>query len=262
MQDRIALVTGAGSGLGAAIAARFAEDGALVVVNDIDAEAAESVARQVDGESAPFDVTDRPAVDAAVDAIVARHGRLDVLVSNAGIAPDRPDLTERGIAMQLARMGGQEVPALRGLSTLTDEAWDRMIKVHLYGTFHCARAAMRHMEVARSGSIVNMASVLGMVGSSAAIDYAAAKAAIISFTKSLAAEAGPIGIRVNAVAPGFIDTPLLSWMGDVVRGVVVSRTHANRFGRAEEVAEVVRFLAGDEASYCSGETFPVTGGFS
>lgn len=112
------------------------------------------------------------------------------------------------------------------------------------------------------GAIVNMASVLGKVGSAQALDDAAPKAAIISFTQSLAQEAGPIGIRVNAVAPGFIDTPLLSWMDDLVRGVVAGRSHLGRFGGAGEVAAVVRFLAGDEASYCSGETFPVTGGFS
>jgi 3-oxoacyl-[acyl-carrier protein] reductase len=262
VQDRIALVTGAGSGLGAAIAARFARDGAVVVVNDVDEAAADAVAKEVGGETAVFDVAVARAVDRAVDGVVERHGRIDVLVNNAGIAPSRPDLTERGMAVQLARMSGDEVPALRALSTLSDEAWDRMIKVHLYGTFHCSRAAMRHMEVARSGAIVNMASVLGRVGSSVAIDYAAAKAAIISFTTSLAAEAGPIGIRVNAVAPGFIDTPLLSWMDDLVRGVVAGRSHLGRFGEADEVANVVRFLAGDEASYCSGEVFPVTGGFS
>jgi 3-oxoacyl-[acyl-carrier protein] reductase len=262
VQDRIALVTGAGSGLGAAIADRFARDGALVVVNDVDPDAAGSVASAVGGEAAPFDVTDRAAVDAAVDGVVERHGRIDVLVNNAGIAPTRTDLNERAMAVQLARMGGGEVPALRALSTLSDEAWDRMIQVHLYGTFYCSRAAMRHMEEARAGAIVNMASVLGRTGSSVAIDYAAAKAAIISFTQSLAAEAGPIGIRVNAVAPGFIDTPLLSWMDELVRGVVAGRSHLGRFGEAAEVANVVRFLAGDEASYCSGEVFPVTGGFS
>jgi len=262
VQDRVALVTGAGSGLGAAIAARFARDGAIVVVNDVDAAAAEAVAKEVGGEAAPFDVTDRPAVDAAVDGVVERHSRIDVLVNNAGIAPNRPDLTERSMAAQLARMGGQEVPAIRSLTTLTDEAWDRMLRVHLYGTFYCSRAAMRHMEVARSGAIVNMSSVLGRIGSAAAIDYAAAKAAVIGFTQSLAQEAGPIGIRVNAVAPGFIDTPLLSWMDDLVRGVIAQRSHLGRFGVADEVAEVVRFLAGDEASYCSGEVFPVTGGFS
>ena len=262
MEGRIALVTGAGSGLGAAIARRFAGDGAVVAVNDVDPATAEAVAEEVHGEALPFDVADAAAVDAAVDGLVARHGRLDVLVNNAGIAPDRPELTQRSMEVQLARMGGQEVPALRSLSTLSDEAWDRMIKVHLYGTFHCSRAAMRHMEVARSGAIVNMASVLAEVGSSQAIDYAAAKAAIVAFTRSLAQEAGPIGVRVNAVAPGFIDTPLLSWMDDLVRGVIAARSHLGRFGVAEEVANVVRFLAGDEASYCSGEVFPVTGGFS
>lgn len=127
MEGRIALVTGAGSGLGAA----------------------DAVAKEVDGEAVPFDVADPAAVDPAIDGVVERHGRLDVVVDNAGIAPDRPDLTERSMAAHLARMGGQEVPAIRSRSTLSDEAWDRVIRVHLDGTFHCARAAMRHMEVAR-----------------------------------------------------------------------------------------------------------------
>ena len=262
MEGRVALVTGAGSGLGAAIAARLAADGAVVVVNDVDPAAAERTAKEVGGDVAVFDVADSAAVDAAVDGAVERHGRLDVLVNNAGIAPNRPELYQRGMAIQLARMGGEPPEPLRSTVELSDEAFDRMVKVHLYGTFFCTRAALRHMERARSGSIVNMASVLGLLGSGGGPDYAAAKGGIIALTKSTAAEVGPIGIRVNAVAPGFIDTPLLELMDDTMRSMIALRASSGRLGRAEEVAEAVRFLAGDEGSYAFGEILTLTGGFS
>jgi 3-oxoacyl-[acyl-carrier protein] reductase len=255
-------VTGAGSGLGAAIAARLATDGAVVVVNDLDPTAAERTAKEIGGEAAVFDVATSSAVDAAVDDVVARHGRLDVLVNNAGIAPNRPELYERGMAIQMARMSGLPAEPLHATVELSDEAWDRMIKVHLYGTFYCTRAALRHMEPARSGSIVNMASILGILGSGGGPDYAAAKAAIIGLTKSTAAEVGPLGIRVNAVAPGFIDTPLLDFMDTTMKSMIALRATSGRLGRAEEVAEVVRFLAGDEGSYAFGEIVTLTGGFS
>jgi 3-oxoacyl-[acyl-carrier protein] reductase len=262
MQGRTALVTGAGSGLGAAIAARLATDGAVVVVNDLDAAAAERTAKEIGGEVAVFDVSSSADVDAAVDGVVERHGRLDVLVNNAGIAPNRPELYERGMAIQMAKMAGEPVSPLGATVELSDEAFDRMIKVHLYGTFFCTRAALRHMEPARSGSIVNMASVLGLLGSGGGPDYAAAKGAIIALTKSTAAEVAPLGIRVNAVAPGFIDTPLLDFMDATMKSMIALRATSGRLGRAEEVAEAVRFLAGDEGSYAFGEILTLTGGFS
>ena len=259
MTGQIALVTGAGSGLGAAIAARLAGDGATVAVNDLDATAAEKVAADVGGEAAPFDVVDARAFEAAVDDLVARHGRIDVLVNNAGIAPNRPEVFERAIANGMARMSGGEVVPLAAVSTLTDEAWDRMIKIHLYGTFHGTRAALRHMEPARSGAIVNMASIIGIIGSAGGAEYAAAKAGIALFTKSVGAEVAPLGIRVNAVAPGFIDTPLLDPMEGPMKDMIRLRTGAGRLGTPEEVAAMVAFLSGPDASFCFGEVLTMTG---
>ena len=171
----VALVTGAGSGLGAAISRRLAADGATVVVNDLRADAAEVVAKEVDGEAAPFDVSDSAAFDAAVDGVVARHGRIDIVVNNAGLLHDRPEVAERSMAALMTRMAGGAPEPVQALSTLSDELWDRMIKVHLYGTFHGMRAALRHMEPARAGAIVNVASIYGLRGSPSTPDYAAAK---------------------------------------------------------------------------------------
>ncbi|HMK10330.1 MAG TPA: SDR family NAD(P)-dependent oxidoreductase, partial [Acidimicrobiales bacterium] len=161
MNGRVALVTGAGSGLGAAVARRLAADGTHVIVNDLKGEAAAKVAADIGGDAVPFDVTDSAAFTAAVDGAVARHGRIDILVNNAGIVHDRPEVRERSMANMAARMEGRAEEPVRSTSTLTDEQWDRMIKTHLYGTFYGTRAALRHMEPARSGWIVNLASIYG-----------------------------------------------------------------------------------------------------
>ena len=261
MNGRIALVTGAGSGLGAAIARRLAADGAHLIVNDLNAEAAAKVAADVGGETAPFDVTDSGAFTAAIDGAVSRHGRIDVLVNNAGIVHDRPDVRARSMANMAARMEGRPVEPTGATSTLTDEQWDLMIKTHLYGTFYGTRAALRHMEPARAGRIVNIASIYGIVGSPGTSDYAAAKGAIVLFTKSVGREVAALGIHVNAVAPGFIDTPLLVPMADM-REMIEMQIPSGRLGEAEEVANLVRFLAGDESSYCFGDVLTLTGGYS
>jgi 3-oxoacyl-[acyl-carrier protein] reductase len=259
LEHQVALVTGAGSGLGAAIARRLAADGATIVVNDLHADAAAVVAKEVDGEVAAFDVADSAAFDAAVDATVERHGRLDILVNNAGIVTDRPDLLERAIASQLGAMEGKAPEPIRALSALTDEQFDRMIKTHLYGTFYGTRAALRHMEPSRNGCIVNLCSVYSFGGSVMTPDYAAAKHAIAGLTRSVGAEVAPFGIRVNAVAPGFIDTPLLDPM-EAAKPILLARIPAARLGQAEEVAEAVRYLVVD-ATYSFGEIIPVSGGW-
>jgi 3-oxoacyl-[acyl-carrier protein] reductase len=264
MEGKIALVTGGGSGLGAAICARLAQDGAVVVVNDIDADAAERTAKELGGgaQAAAFDVSDAQAVDHAIDAIADQHGRIDILVNNAGIAPDRPEVRQRGVANMASRMGGGPVEPTQATSSLSDAEWDRMIRVHLYGTFHCTRAALRRMEQARAGAIVNMASIAGISGLPGAPDYSAAKGGIIAFTKAVAGEVAGLGIRVNAVAPAFIDTPLLDPFDETTKAMLTLRTPIGRLGRAEEVAAAVRFLAGDEAGYSVGEVLTVTGGFN
>jgi 3-oxoacyl-[acyl-carrier protein] reductase len=261
MHGSIALVTGAGSGLGHAIARRLAADGAIVVVNDLDGDAAKRVAEEIEGEPVPFDVTDASAFDAAVDHAVERHGRIDVLVNNAGIVNARSEVLERAIANQMAAMSGGEGEPVRATSSLTDDEWDRVIRTHLYGTFHGTRAALRHMEPARSGAIVNLASLYGLRAGPGNAEYAAAKHAIVGFTRSVGAEVAAFGIRVNAVAPGFIDTPLLTPL-ESIKPFLVQQIPSRRLGTADDVAELVRFLAGPESAYCMGDVLPLSGGYA
>ena len=265
LAGQVAFVTGAGSGLGAAFARRLSVDGALVVINDLVVGAAEAVAAEVGGETAVFDVCDSAAFDDAVDAAVGRHGRLDIMVNNAGIAPPfDPRRTERMLAGATLRMEGRvsEMAPLDVLVELSDADWDRMIRIHLYGTFYGTRAALRHMQPARSGSIVNISSILGQHPSAGAPHYATAKAGIIALTRSVAQEVGHLGIRVNAVCPGYVDTPLLADVDDTVRALITMQIASGRMARAEELAELVRFLAGPESSYCTGDVLTASGGYA
>ncbi len=264
LSGQVAFVTGGGSGLGAAFAHRLAADGATVVVNDVNAEAAATVALDVGGDTAVFDVCDSAAFDAEVDKAVARHGRLDIMINNAGIAPPPdPDRTARSIDNQMKRMEGRLADMVPTDSTvgLSDADWDRMIRVHLYGAFYGTRAALRHMTPARSGAIVNISSVLGLRPLAGALHYATAKAGIIALTKSVGQEVAPFGIRVNAVCPGWVDTPLLAPMDPMVMAGIVMQIPRGRMATAEELAELVRFLAGPESSYCNGDVFAASGGF-
>ena len=264
LSGQVAFITGAGSGMGAAFARRLAADGAIVVVNDIGPDAAAAVAAEVGGDTAVFDVSDPTVFEEEVAKAVARHGRLDIMVNNAGFAPpSEPDKVERMVANQMARMEGRMADLVPPDNTidLTDADWDRMIKVHLYGTFHGTRAALRHMTPAKRGSIVNVSSVLGLRPMPGALHYATAKAGIIALTKSVGQEVAPHGIRVNAVCPGWVNTPLLDVLDPMMLAGLVMQIPAGRMAKAEELAELVRFLAGPESSYCNGDVFAASGGF-
>lgn len=186
------------------------------------------------------------------------------MINNAGIAPpSSPERTEISVANQIKRMEGradEQVPtdATVGLS---DADWDRMIRVHLYGVFHGTRAALRHMTPARSGSVINVSSILGLRPMAGAPHYAAAKAAIIAFSKSVAQEIAPFGVRVNIVCPGWVDTPLLTSMDPLVLDAIRLQIPAGRMATPGELAEIVRFLAGPESSYCVGDVFVASGGW-
>ena len=265
LTGQVAFITGAGSGLGAAFARRLASDGAIVVVNDLNPNAAADIAAEVGGDTAIFDVCDAVAFDTEIDKVAQRYGRLDILVNNAGIAPPTDaDRVQQAIANQMARMEGRIGDLVPPNSTveLSDEAWDRMIRVHLYGTFYGTRAALRHMTPARSGAIVNVSSVLGLRPMAGAVHYATAKAGIIAFTKSVGQEVAAYGVRVNAVCPGWIDTPLLAAMDPMMMAGIVMQIPKGRMGRPEELAELVRFLCGPESSYCNGDIFAASGGFA
>lgn len=264
LEGQVVVVTGAGSGMGSAFCRRLAADGARVVANDIDEAAAGRLADEVGGEASVFDVSDSQAFDAAIDRVVAHYGRLDVLVNNAGIAPPRdPQRVERALANQMKRMEGrfEALEPTNDLVELTDHEWNRMLQIHLNGAFFGTRAALRHMVPARRGSVVNISSILGLRPAAGAAHYSAAKAGIIALTKSAAQEVAPFGVRVNVVCPGWVDTPLLAPFDDVTRAGIRMQTPIGRMATAEELAEVVRFLAGPESTYCVGDVFPVSGGW-
>ena len=265
LAGQVAFITGAGSGLGAAFARRLARDGATIIVNDLSPNAAADVAAEVGGDTAIFDVCDSVVFDAEVDKAVERHGRLDILINNAGIAPPSdPEGVQQAIANQMARMEGRigDLVPPNNTVDLSDEDWDRMIRVHLYGTFYGTRAALRHMTPARSGTVVNVSSVLGLRPMAGALHYSTAKAGIIAFTKSVGQEVAPYGVRVNAVCPGWIDTPLVGALDPMMMAGIVMQIPQGRMGRPEELAEVVRFLSGPESSYCNGDIFAASGGFA
>jgi len=264
LDGQVVVVTGGGSGMGAAFARRLASDGARLVINDVNEVAAGEVASDVGGEAAIFDVTDSSAFNAAIDRIAAHYGRLDVLINNAGIAPTG-DAHKREISManQIKRIEGRydELTPTDSTVDLSDDEWDRMIKIHLYGTFYGTRAALRHMTPQRRGSIVNISSIMGLRPSAGIPHYCAAKAAIIAFTKSTAQEVAAFGVRINAVCPGFVDTPMLESMDDLALAGIRMQTPIGRLASAEELSQVVRFLAGPESSYCVGDVFPASGGW-
>jgi NAD(P)-dependent dehydrogenase (short-subunit alcohol dehydrogenase family) len=257
MAGKICLVTGAGSGIGAAIARRFAREGAIVHVADIRADAAEAIAVEIQKERAgaaaqpvTLDVTDADAATQVVDRIVEQHGRIDVLVNNAGfLTRPKPGQPER-IAAVLARRAAGEPAGSMSIKAI--------VGVHVFGTFNCTRAALRHMEPRKSGAIVNNASVAGTVPYPVAPDLGMVKAAIIGFTRSVGFEVAGAGIRVNCVAPGIIDTPPLQSVPGA-RARASQKIGVGRPGEPDEVAAAVLWLASDEASYCYGEVLTVSG---
>ena len=235
LDGQVALVTGAGSGIGQAVALRLAAEGAALAVNDIDPARADATAvRIVAAGGRAAGIAGDVADEAAVAAMFARcreiFGDCSLLVNNAGFAHQSP------------------------FEHLSAADWDRMIAVHLRGTFLCCRAAIGPMLAKGEGTIVNIASQLGQIGGIELCHYSAAKAGIIGLTKSLAREVSRRGIRVNAVAPGPIDTPLIATLSDEWRAAKAAELPQGRFGAPEEVAATVAFLASNEASLFVGQT--------
>ena len=272
LKDRVALVTGGGSGIGRAIALRFAEEGARVIVNDVklpkaqetvDAIAAGSEAQR--GRAIEADVADSGQVRRMFVEIDRDFGQLDVLVNNAGIAEtgagDIELLRTKGEARLGELMAGGPVTTHWDVTQeMSDEAWHRMIGVHLNGTFFCTREALKLMARRGRGAIVNMSSVAALMGLDATPHYSAAKGGILAFTRALAREVSSRGIRVNAICPGYIDTPMTAPISPLMQRVILSRTPMGRMGEAREIAATELFLASEEGSYFTGQWLSPNGG--
>ena len=265
LEGKVAVVTGGGSGIGEAICIRFVQEGARVAVLDID-EGAAKLTADLAGGGLPVvaDVSDSAAVDAALVSVESELGPVEVWVNNAGIAErayaDRVnERAERQLA-EAASAGAITTP-LDGLVSMSDDEWRRMLAVHLDGTFYGARAAARSMVQRGAGSIINMASICGIEGCTGHPHYSAAKAAILGFTRACAKELIVQGVRMNALAPGFVETPLMKNMSETLTAVVRMQTPLGRLGRPDEIAAAAAFLASDDASFFVGETVSPNGGF-
>ena len=267
LKDRVALVTGAGSGIGRAIALRFAAEGAAVLVNDLTLDRAQNVVDEIGAaaHAVAADVSDSAQVRAMFEDAERRFGgKLDVLVNNAGIAGGSPEVHARIAKIAEARtaesFGGRITTHWDVTVGMTDEAWRRMLSVHVDGTFYCTREALKLMARVDRGSIINMSSVAALAGIELAPHYSAAKGAILSFTKALAREVGSRNIRVNAICPGYIDTPMTAPLSDMLRAFIKSQTPLHRLGEPDEVAATALFLASDDASFFTGQWLSPNGG--
>jgi len=263
LRGQVAAVTGGGSGIGAAICRRLSAEGATVAALDISLASARRTTRELGrGLAVHADVSDSAAVDAAIAGVESELGPLDILVNNAGaVGLDHVRRVTPLLERQRAELaaGRVETP-LDALVRLTDEEWRSLLAVHLDGTFYCTRAAVRSMAARGAGVIVNMASICGIEGCTGHPHYSAAKAGILGFTRAAAKELIVQGIRVNAVAPGFVDTSRLKGALDAGRQAAAARTPAGRLGTPEEVAATVAFLASDDAAYFVGATLSPNGG--
>jgi len=263
LDGRVAVVTGGGAGIGEAICHRLADEGARVAALDISLPAAQQTIKAIgDGLAAEVDVSDSAAVDAAFADVERDLGPVDVLVNNAGaVGLDHVRRVSPLLERQRAEMAAGKVETpLDALVRLSDDEWRQLMAVHLDGTFYCTRAAVRSMAARGTGIIVNMASICGIEGCAGHPHYSAAKAGILGFTRSAAKELIVQGIRVNAVAPGFVDTRRLKGTLDAGRRAEAARTPAGRLGTPAEIAATVAFLASDDAAYFVGATLSPNGG--
>ena len=241
LKDKVSLITGSARGIGRAIALTFAKEGSDIVVADVNLEEAEKTAKDIEalGRKAlavALDVTDFTKIEEALNKILDKFGKVDILVNNAGITKDN----------LLLRMSQQD--------------WDAVINVNLKGTFNCIKALSRPMIKQRYGKIINIASIIGIIGNAGQANYSASKAGIIALTKTAAKELASRNVNVNAVAPGFIQTDMTAKLPEEVKKKMMEVIPLDKFGTPEDVAAVCLFLASEDSSYVTGQTIVVDGG--
>ena len=241
LKGKVALVTGAAQGIGKAIALLLARNGADMVVSDINLEKAEETAKEIraigpKAMAVKVDVANLRDVEQMVTGILEKLAKIDILVNNAGITRDKLILR------------------------MTEEDWDAVLGVNLKGTFNCTKAVLRHMAKQRSGKIVNIASVVGEMGNAGQANYSASKAGVIGLTKTIAREYAQRGINVNAIAPGYIETPMTEALPEKAKEELRKLIPMERLGKPEDVAEAVLFLVSEESSYMTGQVLNVNGG--
>ena len=243
LENKVCVITGAANGIGFATAQKFSNEGALAMICDMNQEQVDAAVKKImdaggRAEGYVLNVTDRASIDLVVAALMARHGRIDVLINNAGITKD-------------AR-----------LVNMTEQQFDAVVDVNLKGVFNCTQAVVPHMLRAGKGSIVSASSVVGLYGNFGQTNYAATKFGVIGMTMTWARELGPKGIRVNAVCPGFVETGILATIPEDVLKGMQERSWLRRLGQPEELANVYAFLASDESSYINGIALEASGGMS
>jgi len=272
LEGKAALVTGGGSGIGRAICLAFAREGAKVAVNDIRADAIDETVRAM-GEGGAralpvvADVADSSAVRKMFASILARFGTLDILVNNAGIG----EVSGQGEIERMNRIAEAQVREMMAggpirtrwevTQTMDDGVFERMLRVHLFGTFYCTREALKVMESKGSGRVVNMSSVAGTSGLEGSPHYSAAKAGILGFTRSVAREVGVAGVTVNAIAPGYIETPMTEPLSPVVKQMWTMNTPLKKAGKPEDIAAAALYLASEDGRFVTGQVISPNGGW-
>ena len=241
LKGKVALVTGGAQGIGKAVALMLARHGADVVVADVNLEKAAETAKEVEATgrgamAVNVDVTRLSDVENMVESAIGRFGRIDILINNAGIARDKLILR------------------------MTEEDWDAVLDVNLKGTFNCTKAVIKHMSKQRSGKIVSIASVVGEMGNAGQANYSASKAGVIGLTETIAREFAQRGINVNAIAPGYIQTPMTDVLPDKAKEELKRMIPMERLGQPEDVAYAVLFLVSEGSSYVTGQVLNVNGG--
>lgn len=242
IKDKVALVTGSARGIGRAIAEKIAEEGAKIVISDVNEEQAKATADEiakaygVETLALAHDVSSMESSESVIGAIIEKFSQIDILVNNAGITRDTLMLR------------------------MKEDDWDLVIKINLTGVFNCTKAAIKHMMKARSGSIVNIASVVGLMGNAGQANYSASKGGVIALTKTTAKEMATRGITVNAIAPGFINTAMTEKLSEDATQKMLSAIPMGRYGEVDDVANAVLFLASNRARYITGQVLTVDGG--